>query len=204
MTPETLDVLVIGAGISGLSAAWHLQAQCPDRRFAVLEARHTLGGTWSLFRYPGFRSDSAMYTLGFHFKPWRKREAIARGPTILRYLHETAHEHGLEQHIRYGVRVRSANWNSQAARWEVQAVRSMPQCGEEVIALQCSFLFACAGYYRYDHGYQPAFEGMASYRGLHVHAQQWPDGLQVRGSSACAWCPMPTSSRPWPMATRRW
>jgi cation diffusion facilitator CzcD-associated flavoprotein CzcO len=181
MTPETLDVLVIGAGISGLSAAWHLQTHCPERRFAVLEARHTLGGTWSLFRYPGFRSDSDMYTLGFHFKPWREREAIVRGPAILQYLRETAQEHGLERHIRYGIRVRSANWNSQAARWEVQAVRRTPPGGEQTLAFHCSFLFACGGYYRYDHGYQPAFEGMARYRGAHVHAQQWPEGLPVRG-----------------------
>jgi monooxygenase len=181
MTPETLDVLIIGAGISGLSAAWHLQTHCSDRRFAVLEARQTLGGTWSLFRYPGFRSDSDMYTLGFHFKPWCEREAIARGPVILQYLKETAQEHALERHIRYGVRVRSANWNSKAARWEVQAVRGTPQGGEELFTVYCSFLFACAGYYRYDHGYQPAFLGMVSYRGLHVHAQQWPEGLQVAG-----------------------
>ncbi|MBL8347770.1 MAG: NAD(P)/FAD-dependent oxidoreductase [Rubrivivax sp.] len=181
MPPETLDVLVIGAGISGLSAAWHLQTHCPERRFAVLEARHTLGGTWSLFRYPGFRSDSDMYTLGFHFKPWREREAIVRGPAILQYLRETAREHGLERHIRYGMLVRSANWHSQAARWEVQAVRSTPEGGEEPLTFHCSFLFACGGYYRYDHGHQPAFEGMASFRGTHVHAQQWPEGLPVRG-----------------------
>lgn len=181
MPLETLDVLVIGAGISGLSAAWHLQKHCPERRFAVLEARHTLGGTWSLFRYPGFRSDSDMYTLGFHFKPWRQREAIVRGPAILQYLRETAREHGLDRHIRYGIRVRSANWNSQAARWEVQAVRSTPEGAEELITLHCSFLFACGGYYRYDQGYQPAFDGMADFRGTHVHAQQWPEGLPVRG-----------------------
>lgn len=181
MPPETLDVLIIGAGISGLSAAWHLQTHCPDRRFAVLEARHTLGGTWSLFRYPGFRSDSDMYTLGFHFKPWRGREAIVRGPAIRQYLREAAEEHGLERHIRYGIRVHSANWNSQAARWEVQAVRQTPGGGEEPITLHCGFLFACGGYFRYDQGYQPAFEGMASYRGTHVHAQQWPEGLAVRG-----------------------
>lgn len=181
MPPETLDVLVIGAGISGLSAAWHLQKHCPDRRFAVLEARHTLGGTWSLFRYPGFRSDSDMYTLGFHFKPWREREAIVRGAAIWQYLRETAQEHGLERHIRYGIRVHSANWNSQAARWEVHAVRSTPEGGEEPVVLHCSFLFACGGYYRYDQGYQPAFEGMARFRGTHVHAQQWPEGLPVRG-----------------------
>jgi monooxygenase len=181
MTPETLDVLVVGAGISGLSAAWHLQAHCPDRRFAVLEARPTLGGTWSLFRYPGFRSDSDMYTLGFHFEPWRERSAIARGPVILDYLRETAREHGLERHIRCGTRMLGADWNPRAARWEVQALHTAADGTEARLALHCSFLFLCGGYYRYDQGHQPAFEGMASYRGTHVHAQQWPEGLDCRG-----------------------
>lgn len=181
MPPESLDVLVIGAGISGLSAAWHLQTHCPDRRFAILEARQTLGGTWSLFRYPGFRSDSDMYTLGFHFEPWRERSAIARGPVILQYLRDTARRHDLERHIRYGVRVLGADWDSGAARWAVQAVRTTPDGVEQPVTYHCAFLFVCGGYYRYDHGYQPAYEGLASYRGLHVHAQQWPEGLDCRG-----------------------
>ncbi|HZF79898.1 MAG TPA: NAD(P)/FAD-dependent oxidoreductase, partial [Rubrivivax sp.] len=181
MTLETLDVLIVGAGISGLSAAWHLQTHSPDRRFAILEARHTLGGTWSLFRYPGFRSDSDMYTLGFHFQPWRKRSAIARGPEILQYLHETAREHGLERHIRYGTRVLGADWNPRDARWELQALRTAPDGTEERLVFWCNFLFVCGGYYRYDRGYQPAFAGMTSFAGIHVHAQQWPQGLDCRG-----------------------
>jgi cation diffusion facilitator CzcD-associated flavoprotein CzcO len=181
MDPETLDVLVVGAGISGLSAAWHLQTHCPDRRFAVVEARNTLGGTWSLFRYPGFRSDSDMYTLGFHFKPWRERRAIAQGPTILQYLRDTAREHGLERHIRYGIRVLSADWSPKARRWEVQAVRTAAEGADEPLAFHCRFLFVCGGYYRYDRGHEPAFQDMTSYRGVLVHAQRWPEGLDCRG-----------------------
>jgi cation diffusion facilitator CzcD-associated flavoprotein CzcO len=175
---EHVDVLIVGAGLSGIGAACHLQADCPGKSYAILEARERSGGTWDLFRYPGIRSDSDMFTLGYRFKPWREAKAIADGPTILDYIRETAREHGVEQHIRYQHRVVHASWSSEDARWTVEAERT--DTGERV-ELTCRFLFGCTGYYRYDEGYTPHFEGSERFAGEIVHPQHWPEDLDYAG-----------------------
>src|SRR5687768_11885678 len=156
MQTEHVDVLIVGAGLSGIGAACHLQAQCPGKTYAILEARDALGGTWDLFRYPGIRSDSDMFTLGYSFRPWSDARAIADGPSILGYVRDTAREHGVERKIRFKHRVVRAEWSAADARWTVEATRG--DTGETV-RLTCGFLFMCSGYYRYDEGYTPQFEG---------------------------------------------
>jgi monooxygenase len=183
-SPEHLDVLIIGAGLSGIGAACHLQAQCPDRTFAVLEARAVSGGTWDLFRYPGVRSDSDMFTLSYRFRPWLGAKAIADGPSILRYLRDTAREHRVEERIRYHHRVRHASWSSREARWTVEIERTdLPghPDGSATEWLTCNFLFGNTGYYRYDEGYAPQFEGTEDYTGRIVHPQFWPEDLDHAG-----------------------
>jgi monooxygenase len=175
---EHLDVLIVGAGLSGVGAACHLRARCPERSFAILEARDCLGGTWDLFRYPGVRSDSDMYTLGYSFKPWQKPQAIADGPSILRYIRETADEHRVHEHIRFNHRMVRAEWSSKVDRWTVQARRT--DTGETV-TLSCGFLLACTGYYRYDRGYTPDFAGAERFAGPIVHPQQWPANFDYAG-----------------------
>jgi monooxygenase len=175
---EHLDVLVVGAGLSGISAGWHLQTHCPDRRYAIFEARDAIGGTWDLFRYPGVRSDSDMFTLGYSFRPWKQAKAIADGPDILQYVRETAREHGIEHHIRFGHRVTHASWSSMEARWTVEAERG---ASGEPVRLTCDFLFMCAGYYRYDEGYTPAFAGIERFKGRIVHPQHWGDDIEHAG-----------------------
>ena len=176
-----VDVLVVGAGLSGIGAACHLQERLPGTSYAVLEARETMGGTWDLFRYPGVRSDSDMFTLGYRFRPWNEEISIAEGPTILRYLRETAREHGIEDRIRYGVRVDRAEWSSRDARWTVHATRrGVPE------VWTCRFLWSCSGYYRYDEGFQPVFAGVEDFReagGSLVHPQHWPDDLDCTGKT---------------------
>lgn len=174
---DYVDVLIVGAGLSGIGSARHLQHACPERSFALLESRDSLGGTWDLFRYPGIRSDSDMYTLGYSFKPWLQRKALADGPSILSYLQETATETGVDQHIRYHHRVLSANWSSESARWTVVAQRT--DTGESV-ELACQFLLMCSGYYDYEQGYTPDFPGKQDFKGRVVHAQHWPDDLDYR------------------------
>src|SRR3954451_4266262 len=147
---DHVDVLIVGAGISGIGAAYHLQDKCPGKSYAILEAREQLGGTWDLFRYPGVRSDSDMHTLGYRFRPWTEAQAIAEGPSILRYVTETAREYGIDRRIRYGHKVVRAEWSSADAVWTVHAER--PGTGETV-RLTCGFLLCCSGYYRYDEGY---------------------------------------------------
>lgn len=173
-----VDVLIVGAGISGIGAAHHLQKQCPDRSYAILEGRPDLGGTWDLFRYPGVRSDSDMHTLGFSFKPWKEAKAIADGPSILRYLHETAAEFGIDQHIRYHHWVTTASWDSSSATWTVTATRQDTGTTEE---LTCNFLFMCSGYYSYKEGYTPELPGLDTFRGPVVHPQAWPEDLDYSG-----------------------
>jgi len=175
---EHVDVLIVGAGLSGVGAACHLQQSCPGKIFAILEAREAIGGTWDLFRYPGIRSDSDMFTLGYSFRPWPGNESIADGPSILRYVRETARDHRLEKKIRFGHRVLRAEWSSADARWTVHAQRG--DTGEDV-PLTCSFLYCCTGYYRYDEGYSPSFPGAERFGGEIVHPQHWPQDLDYEG-----------------------
>lgn len=178
MQTEHLDVIVVGAGISGIGAGYHLQTECPDRSYTILEGRHDLGGTWDLFRYPGVRSDSDMHTLGYRFKPWKADRAIADGPAIMAYLRETASEFGIDRHIRFGHLVRRAEWSSDDARWTVTAERT--DTGETV-TLTCSFVFMCSGYYSYRSGYTPKLPGRDRFQGTIVHPQEWPEDLDYAG-----------------------
>ena len=176
--PDVLDVLIVGAGLSGIGAAAMLQARCPGKRYAILEARDAIGGTWDLFRYPGIRSDSDMYTLGYAFKPWRAAKAIADGPAIRDYIRETARSHGIERHIRFGHKVVRAEWSSEAACWTVHAEHKP---SGELRSLRTRFLYMCSGYYSYDHAYRPRFEGEDAYRGRIVQPQFWPEDLDYAG-----------------------
>ena len=178
MAIEHFDVLIVGAGLSGIGAGHHLQSRCPDRSYAILEGRERMGGTWDLFRYPGVRSDSDMYTLGYAFRPWTDAKAIADGPAILKYVQDTARDHGIDKRIRYGHRVKRAAWSTAGARWTVDI-----EHGESNAALQlsCNFLFMCSGYYRYDVGYTPGFKGIESFRGCVVHPQHWTPDIAHAG-----------------------
>jgi cation diffusion facilitator CzcD-associated flavoprotein CzcO len=177
-SPEHLDVLIVGAGISGISAAWHLQERCPGKSYAIFEARADLGGTWDLFRYPGIRSDSDMYTLGYRFKPWTGAKSIADGASILEYVREAASEHGIDEKIRFHHRIVGAEWSSEDSRWTVEAERSD---SGETVRLTCGFLWACSGPYRYDDGYTPDFAGVDRFPGPVVHPQRWPEDLEYAG-----------------------
>jgi monooxygenase len=176
--PEHLDVLIVGAGLSGIGAAWHLQDRSPGKSYAILEARDDLGGTWDLFRYPGIRSDSDMHTLGYRFKPWTASKSITDGDSILEYVRRTAQESGIDRRIRFHHRVVSAAWSSAESRWTVEAERT--DTGETV-RLTCGFLWTCSGYYRYDEGYTPEFEGVDRFAGPVVHPQHWPTDLDYSG-----------------------
>jgi cation diffusion facilitator CzcD-associated flavoprotein CzcO len=176
MAIEHFDVLIVGAGLSGIGAAYHLKRDCPKKTYAILEARAAMGGTWDLFRYPGIRSDSDMYTLGYAFKPWRQAKAIADGPSILDYVRETAAENGIDRHIRYGCKVKRASWSSETATWTVEAEHD-----GKTVKVSCNFLSMCSGYYNYDAGYTPDFPGSDRFRGRIVHPQLWPEDLDYAG-----------------------
>jgi len=178
MSIESFDVLIVGAGLSGIGAGVHLQAKCPGKRYVILEGREDMGGTWDLFQYPGIRSDSDMHTLGFNFKPWKDPKAIADGPAILKYIHETAEENAIDRHIRFQHLVTRAEWSSEDAAWTVTAQRK--DTGETV-QFSANFLYMCAGYYSYREGYTPAFDGLDDFRGQLVHPQKWPDDLDYSG-----------------------
>lgn len=185
-----VDVLIVGAGISGIGAAYFLQTRCPNKRFTILEARERLGGTWDLFRYPGIRSDSDMFTLGYSFRPWTGDQSIADGGSILNYLRDTAAAFGIDKKIEYGVRVESADFSTTQSQWEVKTRDA--STGESRV-YTCNFLFICAGYYRYDQGYTPDFPGIADFGGEVVHPQKWDENVDyadkrvvVIGSGATA------------------
>jgi monooxygenase len=178
MSLEHVDVLIVEAGLSGIGAGCHLQADCPGKTYAILEARDCIGGTWDLFRYPGVRSDSDMYTLGYIFRPWTEAKSIADGPSILSYVRQTARDHGIEEKIRFGHRVVRAEWSTTDAHWTVQAQRGDTH---ETVRLSCDFLLMCSGYYRYDEGYTPDFPGMERFAGRIVHPQRWSEGIDYAG-----------------------
>ncbi len=178
MSSEHLDVLIVGAGLSGIGAAHHLQERCPGKSYAILEARDDIGGTWDLFRYPGIRSDSDMYTLGYNFRPWTDAKSIADGPSILSYVRDTARDGGIDSKIRFKHRVLAAGWSSEDACWSVEAERT--DTGETV-SLTCGFLFMCSGYYRYDEGYTPELPGRERFAGRVIHPQHWPEDVEYAG-----------------------
>ncbi len=178
MEPTHYDVIIVGAGLSGVGAAHHLQTQCPGKTYLILEGREAIGGTWDLFRYPGIRSDSDMYTLGYAFRPWKEAKAIADGPSILNYIRETAREGDIERHIRFGHKVTRADWSSAAASWTLQVERDGAPAPAR---LTCGFLFTCTGYYDYSGGYMPDFPDVEGFGGRVIHAQSWPEDLDYAG-----------------------
>lgn len=178
MTPEHFDILIVGAGLSGIGAAVQLRQNCPGRGFAILEGREALGGTWDLFRYPGIRSDSDMYTLGYAFRPWTEEKSIADGATILKYIADTARDHDIDRHIRYAHRVKRATWSSSDTRWTLD-IEKGPQ--REPARITCNFFYVCSGYYNYEQGYTPDFPGTERFAGRIVHPQKWTADIDYAG-----------------------
>jgi monooxygenase len=178
MPIEHFDVLIVGAGLSGIGAGYHLQSTCPDKTYAILEGRGAIGGTWDLFRYPGIRSDSDMYTLGYAFRPWTEAKAIADGPSILTYIRETARDYGIDRKIRFDHRVKRASWSTRDAKWTVDVERGG---SPEIVRFTCHFLLMCSGYYSYAAGYTPEFPGAMRFAGRVVHPQKWTDDIEYAG-----------------------
>jgi cation diffusion facilitator CzcD-associated flavoprotein CzcO len=190
LSSNHFDVLIVGGGLSGIGAACSLITHCPKKTYALLEGRPRMGGTWDLFRYPGIRSDSDMFTLGYSFRPWVEGKAIADGHSILKYINDTAKDYGVDKHIRYNHWVKRASWSSKDARWTVEADSG---CDDQVARFTCNFLFVCSGYYSYAEGYTPQFPGSERFAGQIVHPQKWPENLDyankrviVIGSGATA------------------
>ena len=181
MAMEHFDVVVVGAGLSGIGAGYRLQTESPGRSYVILEARDAIGGTWDLFRYPGVRSDSDMYTLGYSFRPWRDSKSIAAGDTVLEYIRTTAKRYRIEDKIRFRTKVVAADWSTEQARWTVTVEQTCEQGTVERRTMTCDFLYSCAGYYDYDSGYTPDFPGIEDYRGTVVHPQFWPQDLDYAG-----------------------
>lgn len=187
--PDHFDVIIVGAGLSGIGAAVHLKKHCPNKTFALLESRAKIGGTWDLFRYPGIRSDSDMHTLGYSFKPWKEAKSIADGPSIRKYVRETADEHGINQHIRFNAKVQSAHWSTPDARWNIETTDE----DGNISRVSANFLFMCGGYYNYDQPHDPKINGIENFKGQVLHPQFWPEDLDytakkvvVIGSGATA------------------
>jgi monooxygenase len=178
MTPEHFDVIIVGSGLSGIDAAYHVQASCRDKSFVILENRDAMGGTWDLFRYPGIRSDSDMFTFGYPFRPWESNAAIADGESIRTYIRETAEAYGIDRKIRFRHRVKSASWSSADSRWTIEVERGAER---EAVRFTCHFLFGCTGYYNYENGYAPEFPGAEKFAGRIVHPQHWPQTLDYAG-----------------------
>ncbi|HET9183724.1 MAG TPA: NAD(P)/FAD-dependent oxidoreductase [Candidatus Angelobacter sp.] len=179
--PEHFDVLIMGAGLSGIDAAHHLKKLCPRKSYVILEQRERIGGTWDLFRYPGIRSDSDMLTMSYSFRPWPHAKTISPGEDIRKYIAATARDEGIDRHIRFRHQIKRASWSSQDAQWNVEAVKTTSDGREERVVLSCNFLFSCAGYYRYSAGYMPEFPNMARFQGKIVHPQAWPEDLDYAG-----------------------
>ena len=177
MSGEYRDVIIVGAGLTGIGAACHLNDKCSDRSYLIIESRQASGGTWDLFRYPGIRSDSDMHTLGYNFKPWQSAKAVADGPSILDYLRETVAEKDIDQHIRYGHRLLSASWCSEQSEWTVDIHRAD---SDSVVQMRCNFLYMCAGYYSYDKPHDPKFPEVEQFKGQMVHPQFWPENLDYQ------------------------
>lgn len=184
MAQDHFDVLIVGAGLSGIGAGYHLQTKCPTKSYVILEGRDCIGGTWDLFRYPGVRSDSDMFTLGYSFKPWTDPKAIADGAQILSYVRETAAENGIEKHIRFHHRVKRAAWSTSEARWTVEAERITGEGVAQTVRFTCNFLFLCSGYYKYEAGYTPEFPGVADSPAASCIRRNGPTTSTARASAS--------------------